>query len=192
MGRGGDQDQGQDHDYGDVNAPIYCPDQTFQTCALYANGVKLQSPVSRSAHWVEMDKNNEPQRGSTMKSIPRHTVHQSQGCFSAFKHPASSIREKSSECRVQREEKGGRTFLSAISISGMRNWKITITITIRIKILKPASSIEFHDLWNLQRISASSIQHRASRIEYQASSIQHRASSIQHHLFREMQIGQAG
>ena len=28
--------------------------------------VPLQSPVSRSAHWVEMDKNNEPQRGSTM------------------------------------------------------------------------------------------------------------------------------
>ena len=28
--------------------------------------VPLQSPVSHSAHWVEMDKNNEPQRGSTM------------------------------------------------------------------------------------------------------------------------------
>ena len=27
--------------------------------------VPLQSPVSHSAHWVEMDKNNEPQRGST-------------------------------------------------------------------------------------------------------------------------------
>ena len=27
-----DHDQDQDHDYGDVNAPIYCPDQPFQTC----------------------------------------------------------------------------------------------------------------------------------------------------------------
>ena len=55
-------------------------------------------------------------------------------------------RVQSSEFRVQRGEKGGRTFpvcvrrrtgrLSAISISGTRNWKITN------KILEPASSIE--------------------------------------------------
>ena len=30
------------------------------------NAVPLQSPASRSARWVDMDKNNEPQRGSTM------------------------------------------------------------------------------------------------------------------------------
>ena len=47
-----DQDHDQDHDCGDVNAPIYSPDQPFQTCAFYANGVKLQSPASRSARWV--------------------------------------------------------------------------------------------------------------------------------------------
>ena len=46
------RERDQDHDYGDVNAPIYCPDQPIQTSSFYANGVKLQSPASRSARWV--------------------------------------------------------------------------------------------------------------------------------------------
>ena len=49
--KGRDQDQGhdQDHDYGDANAPIYCPDHPNQTSGYYANGVKLRSPGSRCA-----------------------------------------------------------------------------------------------------------------------------------------------
>ena len=37
------------------------------------NAVPLQSPVSHSAHWVEMDKNNEPQRdgGKRVQSAER-------------------------------------------------------------------------------------------------------------------------
>ena len=35
----------------------------------YANGVELQSPVSRSARWVGKGKNYEPQRGSTKMVI---------------------------------------------------------------------------------------------------------------------------
>ena len=34
-----------------------------------ANGVELQSPVSRSARWVGKGKNYEPQRGSTKMVI---------------------------------------------------------------------------------------------------------------------------
>ena len=34
-----------------------------------ANGVELQSPVSRSARWVGIGKNYEPQRGSTKMVI---------------------------------------------------------------------------------------------------------------------------
>ena len=34
-----------------------------------ANGVELQSPVSRSARWVRKGKNYEPQRGSTKMVI---------------------------------------------------------------------------------------------------------------------------
>ena len=57
------------------------------------NAVPLQSPVSHCAHWVGMDKNNEPQRGSTMnqsRGIPFINL-KVVSVLSSIEHRASSI-----------------------------------------------------------------------------------------------------
>ncbi len=117
----------------------------------YANSVELQSPVSRSAHWVTVERHQRCQLG-----IDFSEEHRGHKPASSIQHPASSIQHPASSIQHP-----------ASSIMHPAS-----------SIQHPASSIQ-HPASSIMH-PASSIQHPASSIMHPASSIQHPASCIKY------------